>query len=179
MKLIFLFLASVLLLSGCVSETGEVDSTPKTYSNSIYKFSLDYPSDWIVNESSSIEGITFIVTLLSPIMNNSRANVNVKTGDVTGYDMGTFITAVKQELASVLGANDYILIDEGSVNISDSPAYFLEMAYNMQGYPLRAKQINVFNGNNVYSITFTSVQSNYDTFIIDFDTISSSFKFFE
>ena len=145
--------------------------------NNVYGFSVEYPKNWEIKESINVEGITAIVAFMGPAKNNFQPNINVKTENAPSYTLNQYIQASKQTLSQFFAMNDYILIDEGGLTINGQNSYFLEYAYNLQGYPLKIKQVVLMKGDNAYIITYTALQNTFEDNVRDFDNSISTFKF--
>jgi len=114
---------------------------------------------------------------MGPINNEFQTNINIKTENNHGYTLNQYIEESKEALYLLLSANDYILIEEGELNINNQNAYILEYAYNFRGFPLRVKQVILFQKDTSYIITFTSLQNTFEDYVDEFDDSISAFNF--
>lgn len=163
--------------SGSQKTTAPQEVLMDLYKNEVYGFSIEYPKNWDVKESITVGELTAIVAFMGPIKNNFQTNVHIKTETVSVPSLNNYIRDSKESLSNVLSQNDYVLLDEGKLKINDQDAYFLEYAYNLQGYPLKVKQVVLMKGNNAYIVTYTSLQSTFNEYQTNFDNSVSTFKF--
>ncbi|MBI2579394.1 MAG: hypothetical protein HYW27_00650 [Candidatus Aenigmarchaeota archaeon] len=83
----FILLSAVVFSGGCTSQKSALPySKYLAYENPSYGISMNYPSDWNVNE----EAESIVVAFMSPSEDKNdryRENVNVVMNDLSGQDM--------------------------------------------------------------------------------------------
>ena len=181
-----MLLFSGILLFGCTSFPVETNKSNSylMYNNEIYGFSMQYPKTWSLQENFYANVTLFgqnipmnaIVVLYKPIQNNFRTNINIIVEN-TDLNISEYALLAKQSLPIALKFNNFIQLNEKNLTISNNDAYFLEYAYNKEGYAIKVKQVYIIHKDRAYVITYTSLQNNFNESIDEFNEIINSFKF--
>jgi hypothetical protein len=170
------------LLDAGTKSTGIKGYPSIKYSNDVYGFSLTYPGHWFEFENFNLDGLSAILFLYSDLdvhQNDSQGyltNINIKAEDMQGSSLREYVNALKNELRTFLGANDFILLKEGKTKVGGKDAYFLEYAVTIN-VPVKIRQIIVPVDGNAYILTYGSNQKSYSTYFKDFDSLASTVRF--
>ena len=140
------------------------------YVNEEYGFFISPPQGWIVQEESEGE---ILVYFLGPIDEGFRININILVEE-TQMSLQDYVDFNKDQLLSVLGAS---IILEGSRIIQGHEAYEVVFTWVYQTYDFQQKQVYLVEKGNGYVITFSALQTNYDSYITDFDESVDTFEF--
>jgi hypothetical protein len=160
----------------------------QTYTNNVYKFSIQYPSNWIEKESfngkvdlgSSSYQFNAIVVFTPSSQDNTKyiTNVNVKTiAGINGTSLDDLLTGTKSGLQDLFGVNDFKETGEGKIKTNGNDAFYIEYVININGVIAKVKQVVIPNGDNAFVITYGSSEDTYNKYLQQFDGILSTFKF--
>jgi len=194
MKLTIIFLLitittiMVYLISNLeITHAFSIDDSPPflTYNNSKLNFSIQYPSNWEVNErkfNSELENISSTIEIKSPfegpqdlvqeqfIISLNRLQENITFNEYIDNALNQF----KNEY------RDFKLISNNSTIIDNHNARKLSYSYTAGVDPLSVKLIMNHNiisdGNKVYVLSFGTPPDKYYNYINIIQTMINSFK---
>jgi hypothetical protein len=170
--ILFLVLASILPVTSCKNSA----SGPKTYTNSEYGFTVDYPSDWKIQEGAS----NTIVQFNGPTLDETGGKVNINivneqlpaSGNMT---LDGYFKAAESQLAHDF--ENFAEITTQNITVSSLPAVKMLYTFKSNGYQLKANQVYLTKNNVAYTITMVSTVTTYDKYDKDGDIVINSFKF--
>lgn len=159
----------------------------QTYTNDVYKFSIQYPQDWSMKEAvngkvdigSSSQQFTAIVVFAPSSQTNDNyiTNVNVKTiSGVSGVSLDDLQTQTISSLQDFFASNDFKEISSGKMKVSDKDAFYIEYIININGVIAETKQVIIPNGDDAFIVTYGSPQNTFNNSLNQFDTSISTFK---
>ena len=165
------FVLSVLLVvfvlvAGCAEQVSN-----RSYTNTVYGFSLNPPVGWhsIENESSSV-AVRFI--------HSNYSNVSLKITPPfslsEGLALSVFADQVEENL-SESGMNYTIAYREWRA-MDGAQAYEIVYSYEQSGTVQRVKQVAVLKTRTVFLITFTAPSNLYLQYITGVDLCIDSFR---
>ena len=192
LTIIFLLIAittiMVYLISNLeITNAFSIDDSPPflTYNNSKLNFSIQYPSNWEVNErkfNSELENISSTIEIKSPfegpqdlvqeqfIISLNRLQENITFNEYIDNALNQF----KNEY------RDFKLISNNSTIIDNHNARKLSYSYTAGVDPLSVKLIMNHNiisdGNKVYVLSFGTPPDKYYNYINIIQTMINSFK---
>ena len=148
----------------------------KTYKNSEYGFSMQYPSDWTLTENQNGTAVAF----WSPKQNELdffSENVNVVVQHVPPelLRLDTYSKKAIEQLVSVFKQNVEMLEADYTL-LSGKKAF--KIVYIGKGPEAEFKLMHVWtiSGFQAYQVNFGGIVSQYDTFIDTAEKMISSFK---
>jgi hypothetical protein len=158
---------------------GNLDA-PNIYNSNTYNFSMQYPKEWIVDETVDEISPTSsaLVSFSDP---DYEAIIGVaKVNDVAYRSYGIltnvedFAELTKVQLQQTYGRN-IVLTDEGRLTINNVDSYFVEYA-RLDDSTIN-KMVFLMNGDTVYLIVFGVDTDSYDKHTPHFEESLSTFKF--
>jgi len=156
---------SSILLAGCTSQT-----VHRSYTNSLYGFSLDPPGGWdaVANESASV-AVQFFP------LNSSNVSlvVGVPFSLGEGRALSTFADQVEENL-SASGGN-YTVVYQDWASIPGVQAYVIVYSYEQGGMVQRVKQVAILRTRTVFLITFSTPSALYIKYLTAVDQCIDSF----
>lgn len=149
-------------------------SSWKTYTDSVNKFSVQYPNDW----TKEIRGNSVI--FLSPFNGSGdrfKENVNIMLQDLskqqTTLEQYTEIT--KESVIANLGKQAIVSLKDATMQSITAKEFVYNM--NMNGNNLRIKQYWFIKNKKAYLFTYTAESSKYNEYEVIADKIIESFEF--
>ncbi len=147
--------------------------TSKTYTNSLYGFSIVQPSGWNVNQDTSS-----IVQFDSPKTSGKSASilVNVYDSNINWFDTeenrNIFIDSLKQ------GVSNFVLLKDISMTINGKKAYSFSFVNTIStGENRAAQQVYIErNDKQVFTISYVADSKQFETYRDVFTNTLNSFK---
>jgi hypothetical protein len=154
------------LIAGCAEQVSK-----RSYTNTVYGFSLNPPAGWhsVENESSDI-AVRFTPSNYS----NVSLRITPPFSLSEGRALSTFADQVEEDL-SESGMNYTIVYREWGV-MEGAQAYEIVYSYEQNGTVQRIKQVAVLKTHTVYLITFTAPSDLYIQYITGVDQCIDSFQ---
>jgi hypothetical protein len=147
--------------------------TYKTYTNSLYGFSIIQPSGWIINEDTSS-----IVRFDSPKTSGKSASilVNIYDSNINWFDTEEnrkiFIDSLKQ------GASNFVLLKNTPMTINGKKAYSFSFVNTIStGENRAAQQVYIErNDKQVFLVAYVADSKQFETYNDVFTKTLNSFK---
>jgi hypothetical protein len=159
-------LVVLILVAGCTERVSK-----RSYTNTMYGFSLNPPVGWhgVENESSDV------AVRFSPInYSNVSLRITPPFSLSEGRALSTFADEVEENL-SQSGMNYTIVYREWRA-MEGAQAYEIVYSYEQDGIALRMKQVAVLKTRTVYLITFAAPSNLYIQYISSIDQCIDSFR---
>ncbi len=164
----FIILASVVFIAGCVS-SNEPPVKPltnpgyETYANADYGISMDYPSTWTVNDASEVVAVAFS----SPLESSEDAfheSVNLAMNDLSGenMDMEAYTTLLLEQVSAAYP--DAVITEAKDAVLDSSPARMIVFSFQGQYGKLKSMQTWTIKDKTAYVVTYTAEESNFDNY---------------
>jgi len=163
-----------------------------TYSNSTSGITLEYPSNWAVDDYGGVDssGVKGLVTFYP-------------YGGRTGGDTGTFaMVSLDPYVGNSISANEYLnksiesliemlggtisnysnfkVIDskttDKGITLSGNPAYQIVYTYSLNGVPTKGTEVGTVLNGKAYFLTFEAPVSNYDSSLPIIQKLINSFR---
>jgi hypothetical protein len=155
------------LLAGCSQQ-----SVSRSYTNTMYGFSLNPPLGWQhVENASAGEAVRF-----NPA---NQSNVSLVVGIPfslgEGLALSAFADMVEENLSS--SGMNYSVAYRDWRPMKDATAYEIVYSYEQNGTTVRVKQVSVLKTRTVYLITFVAPYDLYVRYITTVDQCIDSFTF--
>jgi hypothetical protein len=188
-KLTVLFIIAICMLTlvlGCQKQTTPKTSsnlpatastlTGKTYSNSQYGFSIQYPADWPPKEGAS----GTIVIFAGPAVTATGGIINInitseKLPDSPKMSVSDYAKAGETQLQNAFA--NYAKASESNATIGGQPAVVRVFTGSINNISLKFAQAYLIKGNLSYIITYTSTPDMFDKYSDFFNLAITSFKF--
>ncbi|MDP3973756.1 MAG: PsbP-related protein [Candidatus Daviesbacteria bacterium] len=160
------------------SSQKEEPSVPKTktYTNSTYGLSLEYPEGWSMRENPAA-GI--VVAFGSPKESSDDKfvdNVNVSFTDLSSKGDLTLEQLTDAWLKETESAPDFNLLDRKSTSTAGEAAEQLVYSYNSKGMDTKGMVVITKKGEMAYIVTYTAEQTSYDNFVDAANTVVTSLR---
>jgi hypothetical protein len=157
---------SIFLLAGCTQQ----HPVSRSYTNNVYGFSLDPPSDWqqIENEDPNIA-----VRFIPRNSTNVSLIFAVPFSLSEGRALSTFADQTEENL-SENGVN-YSIVNRDWRSISQLQAYEIAYIYDQNGIKEYVKQVTVLRTRTVFLITFTAPDSIAVQYLTEIDQCIETF----
>jgi hypothetical protein len=164
--LLALVLLGVLLLSGCTQEAAH-----RSYTNSMYSFSVDPPAGWKGKENVSAA----VAVRFTP---ENTSNVSLAFSVPFSLSEGRSLSTFADETVENLSANgvNYTVVYQNSLIVGELGAYELVYSYHQGSTLIQVKQVTVLRTRTVYIITFTAPFDLYNQYIDAVDRCVDSFS---
>jgi hypothetical protein len=133
----------------------------KTYTNPILNFTINYPSDWQMQQGMNM--IAFLSSLESQD-DKFRENVNLLFEDLSNnpMDLEQYMKFSEENAPKLI--QNYHLIDKGSMQLGDQKADYLLYEGVANGYSLRFKSYTFIKDSKAYTVTYTAEPGSFDKF---------------
>jgi len=149
------------------------DAIKNCYSNDEYHFSVTYPEGWTV---SGFPLVT--VVFVGPSEDNITSNCNIGEESVGGTTLGEYADIVKNHYTERYG-NDYSLLSESNITVNGLQGYEITSTIKKTDYVQESKRAVFIKDQTVHVITCVASTSTFSKSEPDFDSIISSFKFYD
>jgi hypothetical protein len=143
------------LVAGCTEQ-----STHRSYTNTVYGFSLNPPGGWHSVENGSLD---VAVQCAPSNYSNVSLRITAPFSLSEGRALSTFADEVEENL-SESGMNYTIVYREWRA-MEGAQAYEIVYSYEQDGTAQRIKQVAVLKTHTVYLITFTAPSNLYIQYI--------------
>jgi hypothetical protein len=155
----------VLLFSGCIGQTAH-----RSYTNTVYGFSLDPPVGW-----NTTENVSANITVRFNPENISNVSLDVGTpfslGE--GLALSTFADQVEENLSK--SGQNYTMVYRDWLSIPNVKAYVIAYSYEHNGMIQRAKQVAILKTRTVYLVTFSAPSTLYIKYLTAVDQSIDTF----
>ncbi len=174
-KAFFYCIITVLVLTLALPADGCGSSGKKTYANSQYGFTVDYPAGWAMEEGVSGS----IVIFKGPVMEETggRVNINITNEQLpesSNTSAEDYLNLTDTQLAK--GFANYAKLETSDLTVSGIPAKKMIYVFDMQGFNLKANQVYLIEDHNAFTITFVAAPDSYDKYTGESDMVINSFK---
>ena len=140
-------------------------------------FSIEYPSDWELNESRQMGTSFFLFSPLESEQDNFKENINLIVQDLSGYDLdlAEYSEISENEIKRLI--TKAIIIQSEPIKMENQT--FHQMIYSGTQGTLNLKyyQRYYIKSNKAYVLTFTCEENKFDVFKKVGETILNSFQF--
>jgi len=158
----------VVLLLVCVAI-----SSVQAYTNKKYNFSVDPPSGWTVDDTTTGAAVFFY----GPTESGFRININIQVESLTtDMTVEQYASAAKDQLQNLA---NYQLVSERTRVINGVDAYELVITFTYAGIDIKAKQVLLVKAKMAYIITCGASPTTYQKYLSDFESCIGSFKIIE
>lgn len=171
--------ASTLALNPSVSSASPVIAS-KTYINSEYGLSVEYPADWDLNENLTQQErlLGVLVRFLGPQSEkyDYRANISVQVAKLPANStLESFAAGVELQILRK-NLSDYVNLQERTGAIGGMPAILRTFTATIGSFPHKCIQAYMVKGDFVYRITYDVTIDSYDTYADCVDLALSTFS---
>ena len=159
--------------------TKEEPSAPKTktYTNSTYGLSLEYPEDWSMKENPAT-GI--VVAFGSPKESSDDKfvdNVNVSFTNLSSKDALTLDQLADAWLKETENsAPTFKLLDRQHTSVAGETAEQLVYSFSNKGMDMKGMVVITMKNKMAYIVTYSAEEGSYDKFVDAANTMVSSLK---
>jgi hypothetical protein len=168
-----------LLLLSLSANAQSVNTTTNTTNWKKYEgaqYSVEYPSNWTVKEPDANAPFLYFFSALRSTEDKFQENVNIIHQSMAGLNMtlDTFVQVSLDQIKSML-ANAEVT---ESKRLQHKGGEYHKLIYrgDMGTYNLIFEQYYVLAGSDVYVITFTSEQDQFDTYKSTAERVLNSFR---
>lgn len=162
------------LYNATSNPTSNAVAVDKVYVNRDYNFQMQYPAGWAVNEGTVLEnmkgnmqqfeGFSYIVVFAGPAKDGYTVNINAVTENMQGYSLADYVAATKSDLAQALAANNYRLLNEQDMMISNHNAHNIFYVANFGGTQTKVLTTIVQDGDQAFIMSYAAPTSVFDTY---------------
>jgi len=189
-------LASVLLLAACkgtvtvttpappqpsaaaspaTADTTQPTTGFKTYTNSQYGFSIQYPAGWTEGEGVSGTVVSFMSEQSAPTdVFKESANVTTEDLSASGASLAEYIVAANDQIKNAF-PNAQVISDTDR-QIAGIDGHAITYTAETQGVTLELIQAFTVKDDRAYVITAASTEEDFPQFEEDFNAIIDSFQ---
>jgi tetratricopeptide (TPR) repeat protein len=160
-------------------EQAQTTNDFKLYQNSNYKLSIQFPSDWTINEINwkPSDYVTHVVSFLSPLEDSSdlfyeNLLIGIHNLNYNNANLREFLNKITSSL--IAGWKNLKIIDSNTgSNLAGNPAYKLEATYTQtQGneneyddIDVKMMEIGTIVDNKVYYVHYSAEPEKYDRYL--------------
>jgi hypothetical protein len=142
-----------------------------TYSNSPYGYSISYPSGWTKLENAGSTVVTF--TSPSGGMGDIPATMRITVEDLSASPMSLEQYKAAQ-LAKKKGLDGFNLIQDGPYKGNGFTGWKIAYTGN-QGSLMEWVEVYAMKGMSAYTLTYTSKEDKYASYVVQMDNMFKSF----
>lgn len=157
--LLGVFLVVLLFYSGCTTQVSQ-----RSYTNTVYGFSLNPPAGWnvIENESSMVA-----VRFAAPDLSNTSLVVDAPVMIGEGRALSTYADQLEETLSE--NTVNFSVLSRQEKTIGGLDAYEIVCSYEDNHTVFQIKQVAVLKTRTVFIITFVASSEWYDTYSVVVD----------
>ncbi len=145
------------------------------YTDSQHRFSMMPPAGWQTDASGQKGTLVIFMSPTADSVNGSsfRSNINVVSGSLNGKTLDQYV----DEQKAALGANfqDFSLVQDNVTVINGMPARILGVTFTTNGLQLHDLQASVADGDTVYVVTASTLDSTWAAYQASFANALNSF----
>lgn len=161
------------------SGTVPVESSPGTYENSTYGFSIKYPEGWISKEAEA-NNMNMVVGFLAPggNMDNPTNYITVQVEPLPSnqaINLDQYTSAITSNLKS--SYKDFKLLSKSDVSLGNLPAKEMLYTISNEGTPYEILLEYTIKDYKAFVLTFYSQADSYSQFEADARELMGSFDF--
>jgi hypothetical protein len=184
---VLLFCLPVAVVASCQQTEPAQSQAPKpaipskTYTSSVYGFSVEYPAEWTINdnltEQENSKGL--LIEFDGPLSAeyDQKASIIIEADELSRkFTTEEYAQAVELQLLTKI-LPDYIKLEEQTTTISGIPAIRRTYTATMRYFPHKDIQIYFTKENLYYVITYDVTSESHDEYADCFDLVTSTFKF--
>ena len=161
-------LITFVVLLVCVSV-----SSVQAYTSEEYNFSIDPPSGWTVDDTTTGAAVFFY----GPTEGGFRVNVNIQVESLpTTMTVEQYASAGEEQLQSF---DNYELVSEGARVINEVEAYELVFTFTDLGIDIKEKQVCVVVDKKGFIITYAASPTTYQKYLSAFESSVETFTILE
>lgn len=188
--LCYVLLFAVVLGALPLASGGRLVPAASTYHNEKYKFSIEPPPGWTVDETEKTakEGAILLVTVLGPVEKTVVGRVeqsfqvgfNIAIGFMRPpMTVEEYWTRIGKD--EVAGFQDAQFLSEGLRTLGGLPAYESVNTFTLRGFKVKGKQVMVVTPDRsaILVLSFSATPETYGKYIDIFEQSLTTFKFDE
>lgn len=148
-----------------------------TYLDYYWGYKVNYPADWIKVDLQNS------VAFGAPKKAEDKVNIGFGVGVTSAYLFSDYAESTEKKMENcVMGMkNNRVLLytkilSKNVISIDSYPAYRIEYNFSNGLQEIKARLINIFANNKVYSISFMAESKKFDQYAKTFDRIANSFS---
>lgn len=146
-------------------------SSVQAYTNQEYNFSIEPPSGWTVDDTTTLA----VVFFYGPTEWSFRVNVNIQVESLpTTMTVEQYASAVKEQLRIFL--DNYELVSERTRVINEVDAYELILTFAQAGISIKEKQVYLVEAKKAYIIAYAASPTSYQKYLSAFESSVETFK---
>lgn len=162
-------ITTLVVLLVCVSV-----SSVQAYTTEEYNFSIDPPSGWTVDDTTTGAAVFFY----GPTEEGFRLNVNIQVESLpTTMTVEQYASAAK-ELLPTVGSN-FQFVSEGTRVINKVEAYELVYTFTQSNIDIKGKQVYLVVNKKAFIIAYTASPTTYQKYLSAFESSVETFKTLE
>jgi hypothetical protein len=143
------------------------------FSNKVTKYSIEYPSNWVKKDVPKLD-----LVLFAPPKNEasrSHASMNIVSETVgAGVTLDQFYNESLANLRTQL--KDVNIENSGTRDLNGIPTKWVLYTHVMQDIKFRVLQFFIVAEENIYLMTFSAVDEDFENYRSEFDKIASTFR---
>lgn len=154
-------------------ETINTQATTYNYMNKELWFSLIIPSAWTFQETI----FNSIIVLFAPQWSWDTVKENIWLTSIKltwDTDLNNYYKKTKEMLESII--NDFQLIWKKEIQVNNTQAIVIVYEWTEDNQKLKREQVFFLEWNTIYIFTYTALQSTFDTFLQEANSIINSFS---
>ncbi len=164
-------------VAAIAEEDAETDADYSLYSQTEGKFSIMYPSDWM-KEAFPENLAAGFYPLGYDVPGQEDVNTVVVVslpGYAAGYSIDDAIASWIDETEAEELEN-YVFVDQGTDTVNGNDVAFCGYSWSNEGYNLNTMDFLIINGDDLYVITFTGTEDDFNTLYPYVEQMVLSFK---
>jgi hypothetical protein len=130
------------------------------------------PEGWKVK----VEEMESEVFFMGPVKSGFYVNINIMVEDAPPCSLEEFVTMCKRIYPSQFSSSNYSLLSDRSRIIGGMEAHELVQELSELGFKIKSQQIIIMKNGKLYFITFTALQSHYESYKPIFERAIQTFK---
>jgi hypothetical protein len=166
--------------SPSLAETSLLSST--RYYNGQYGFSIIPPSGWILNETSTSNGVSVrALRIVGPDISNANENpiIEIRLAQ-TNLNFSEYVSELSQtnlqNFFSNAGYQNFRIISQDFKNVGGYNCTEIAYSFTAEGINFNQHQCIFVENGFLYTILFSAFASNYDSYLPPFEQSFQTFK---
>lgn len=146
----------------------------QAYTNEEYNFSIDPPSGWTVNDTTTGAAVFFF----GPTEEGFRVSVNVQVESLpTTMTVEQYASGAKELFPTAF--SNFKVVSEGTRVINKVEAYELVYTLTQGSIDIKGKQVYLIVNKKAFIITYGALPTTYQKYLSAFESSAETFKILE
>jgi len=159
---------------------GTTEQTNAEYVNEKLGISFTAPEGWLIQEPPKTQANTPDIVAVGPTINNFTPAISIMAiNNTDNISLAEKFADFKNSLSNSINQGQLTILSEEKTTINGKDVYITEVSGN---YTFQSQLVNVkfrevllSSSDKFYTITYTNAEDNFDSYLPQFETLTTSF----